>query len=107
MLITDTEGKTTAEAYGKIRKDKQLWLICLFFIPAKIIPPELQVVFDQICLESCAVFFFFLLAGIAFCSSNPVNGIHFACNEAAAPTSRCLACVSSSEEDARAGIKLH
>lgn len=62
MLITDTEGKTTAEAYGKIRKDKQLWLICLFFIPAKIIPPELQVVFDQICLESCAVFFCF------FCS---------------------------------------
>lgn len=38
--------------------DKQLWLICLFFGPAKMIAPQLPVVFDQICLESCPVFFF-------------------------------------------------
>lgn len=48
-----------------------------------------------------------LLLGIAVCSYNPINAMHFACNEATAPTSYRLACTSFSEEDARAGIKLH
>lgn len=103
----DAEGMTAAEAYGRRRIFQKINSYGWFFFPAT--SPELPVAFDQMCPESCAVFylFIFLFPGIAFWSSNTVNGIHFACNEAAAPTSCCLACVSSLEEDARAGINLH
>lgn len=50
----------------KNAQDKQLWLICLFFGPAKMIAPELPVAFDQICLESCRVFFYFFARRYSF-----------------------------------------
>lgn len=49
----------------------------------------------------------FAVSASRYCFSvppNPINAMHFACNEA---TFCWLACASFSEEDARAGIKLH
>lgn len=105
----DADGMTPVKAYGRRRIIQKMNSYGFFFFV--LLHQNSQLLLIRYAPNPVLLFLFyfilFFLAGIAFWSSNPFNGIHFACNETAAPTSCCLACVSSLEEDARAGINLH
>lgn len=92
----DAEGMTPVKAYGRRRIIQKMNSYGFFFFV--LLHQNSQLLLIRYAPNPVLLFFFlffFFLAGIAFWSSNPFNGIHFACNEAAAPTSCCLACVSS------------